>query len=244
MRGLSTCVVLAAVLFAAGCGGGGGGGGGGSSSAAQASGEAAKPANQVVADASKAASDASSFHMSGQIHSSGKLIGVDLSLVRGKGMTGTVTVGGAKVELVLVGNDGYMRASSTFWKRYAGQAGGPGLTQLLADKWIKFPGKGAQLGSLTGPLSAKSLFKSLIASHGKLENKGETTYNGQNVVAIHDITKNATLYVAAKGAPYPVGLIKAGGRDAGTVAFDHWNEPPTLTAPKGALDFSHLGGSG
>jgi hypothetical protein len=238
MRGISTCVVLAAVLFAAGCGGGGGGGGGGSS-AAQASGEAAKPANQVVADASKAASDASSFHMSGQIHSSGKLIGVDLSLLRGKGMTGTVTVGGAKVDLVLIGNDGYMRASSNFWKQYGSQAGG--LTQMLADKWIKFPGKGAQLGSLTGPLSARSLFKSLTSSHGKLENKGETTYKGQSVVAIHDITKNSTLYVAATGAPYPVGLVKTGGRDAGTVAFDHWNEPPTLTAPKGALDFSHLG---
>jgi hypothetical protein len=241
MRGLSTCVVLAAVLFAAGCGGGGGGGGDGTSST-QASGEAAKPANQVVADASKAASDASSFHMSGQIHSSGKLIGVDLSLVRGKGVTGTVTVGGAKVDLVLIGNDGYMRASSTFWKQYGSQAGG--LTQMLADKWIKFPGKSAQLGSLTGPLNAKSLFKSLTSSHGKLENQGETTYNGQSVVAIHDITKHSTLYVAATGTPYPIGLVKSVGSDAGTVAFDHWNEPPTLTAPKGALDFSQLGGSG
>jgi hypothetical protein len=240
VRAFSAVVVLIAVLFAAGCGGGGGGGGG-SSSAAPSSGEAAKPANAVVADASKAASDASSFHMTGQIHSSGKLIGVDLSLVRGKGATGTLTVGGAKVDLVLIGNDGYMRASSDFWKQYAGQAGGSGFVQLLADKWIKFPGKSAQLGSLTGPLSAKSLFKSLTTSHGKLENQGETTYNGQRVVAIHDTTKNATLYVAASGTPYPVRLVKTSEPNAGTVAFDHWNEPPTLTPPKGALDFSHLG---
>lgn len=240
MRGVSTCLVLAAVLFAAGCGGGGAGGSS-SSSTGQASGEAAKPANTVVADAAKAATDASSFHMSGQIHSSGKLIGVDLSLVRGKGATGTVTVGGAKVDLVLIGDDGYVRASSDFWQRYAGQAGGPALVQMLADKWIKFPGKSAQLGSLTGPLSNKQLFKTLTTSHGKLENKGETTYNGQSVVTIRDVTKNSTLYVAATGTPYPVGLVKTAGSDRGTVAFDHWNEPPTLTAPKGALDFSQLG---
>jgi len=238
MRAFSTCAVLVAVLFAAGCGGSGGGGGG-SSSAGPPSGEAAKPANAVVADASKAASGASAFHMSGQINSSGKLIGVDLSVVRGKGATGTLTVGGAKVDLVLIGNDGYMRASSAFWKQYASQAGG--FTDLFADKWIKFPGKSAQLGSLTGPLSAKSLFKSLTTSHGKLVNQGEKTYNGQSVVAIHDVTKNATLYVADTGAPYPVGLVKTAEPNAGKVAFDHWNEPATLTAPKGALDFSHLG---
>jgi len=29
--------------------------------------------------------------------------------------------------------------------------------------------------------------------------------------------------------------------NVGTLALDHWNEPVTLTAPKGALDFSHLG---
>jgi hypothetical protein len=235
MRAFSVSAALVVVLFAAGCGGGGGGGG----SSSQSSGLATKSANQVVADASKAASEASSFHMSGQIHSTGKLIGVDLSLARGKGATGTVTVGGTKVDLVLIGKSGYMRAGSDFWKKYASQAGG--FSQLFADKWIKFPGKSAALGSLTGPLSSRQLFKSLTSSHGKLENQGETTYNGQSVVAIHDTTKKATLYVAATGTPYPVGLVKTAGQNAGTVAFDHWNEPVTLTAPEGALDFSHMG---
>jgi hypothetical protein len=241
MRGFSTCVVLAAVLFAAGCGGGGGSGGG-SSSTSPSSGLAAKPAAVVVRDASKAARDASSFHVLGQVHSSGKLLSVDISLVRGKGGTGTVTVGGSKVDLVLVGNSGYMRAGSAFWKKYASQAGA--FAQLFADKWIKFPAKGGQVGSLTSLVDTSSLFKSLTTSHGKLETKGETTYNGQSVVAIHDVTKDSTLYVAATGTPYPVGLVKTAGPDAGTVAFDHWNEPVTLTAPKGALDFSHLGASG
>jgi hypothetical protein len=237
MRGFSVSAVLVAVLFAAGCGGGGGGG----SSNSAPSGLAAKPAGVVVAQAAKAAQSASSFHMSGTIHASGQEIGVDLSLVRGKGATGTLTVGGAKVDLILAGNVGYLRGSPEFWKKYAGQAGGSGIAQLLQNKWLKFPAKSAQLGQLTGPANAKALFKSLTTNHGKFENQGETTYNGQSVVAIKDTTKNGTLYVAASGTPYPAGLVKTGS-EAGTITFDKWNEPVTLTAPKGALDFSHLTG--
>jgi hypothetical protein len=237
MRGFSVCGVLVTVLFVAGCGGGGGGGGGGTSSS-KPSAEGTKPAGVVVADAAKAAEAASSFHMSGQVPSSGRRIGIDLSIVHGKGATGTITVGGAKVDLVLVGNTAYLRAGPSFWKQYS-QASG--VSQLLVNKWLKFPAKSAELGSLTGQANAEALFKSLARNHGKLENQGKTTYKGQSVVAIHGVTKNGTLYVAASGTPYPVAVVKTEQPNAGTVTFDQWNEPVTLTAPKGALDFSQLG---
>ncbi len=240
MRAVSVTVALVAVLFAAGCGGGGGGGG--SSNGSQTSALAAHSAAKVVADAAKAAEAASSFRMSGQVQSSGKPVGIDLSIVHGKGATGTIAGGGAKVDLVLIGNHAYLRAGPSFWKQYS-QASG--VAQLLANKWLKFPANSGQLGSLTGQANGEALFKSLTANHGKLENRGETTYKGKNVVAIHGVTKNGTLYVAASGTPYPVALVKTKGRTGGTVTFDSWNQPVTLTAPKGALDFSQLGsGSG
>jgi hypothetical protein len=139
MRGFSVCGVLVTVLLLAGCGGGGGGG---NSNSSQPSDEASKPAGVVVADAAKAAEAANSFHMSGQVPSAGKPIGIDLSIVHAKGATGTITVGGAKVDLVLVGNTAYLRAGPSFWKQYS-QASG--VSQLLANKWLKFPSKSAQL---------------------------------------------------------------------------------------------------
>lgn len=236
MRGLLGSAALVAVLFGAGCGGGGGGGG---TSATQSSALATKSAGVVVADAVKAADAASSVHVAGEIHSSGKQIGLDLSIAKGKGGVGTVTVDGAKVDLVLIGHTVYLRASSAFWKQYAGNAGA--FAQLFADKWLKIPANNAQLGSLTGAANAKQLFKSLTSNHGKLENQSQTTYKGQSVVAIHDTTKNATLYVSATGMPYPVALVKT-GPSAGALTFDNWNQPVALTAPKGALDFSQLTG--
>jgi hypothetical protein len=249
MRAFSAGAVLAAVLFAAGCGGSSGGGGGSSS---QASGEASKSAEAVVADASKAAQDASSFHMAGTIHSSSagafgsNAVALDLSIVRGKGATGSLTVGGAKVDLIVAGNSGYMRASSAFWKHFAKQQGGGAAASfaatLFGNKWLKFPANNQQFQALTSPTKANAIFKSLTSSHGKLENQGEKTYKGQSVVAITDTTKGGTLYVAATGTPYPVALTKTGGKNGGAITFGDWNQPVTLTAPKGALDLSQFGG--
>jgi hypothetical protein len=230
MRWFSIGTLLVVIFAAAGCGGGGGGGGGN-----KPSGEAAKPAATVVADATKAAEAASSVHMSGQIATGGKQIGVDLSLARGKGATGTFTLGGSKVDLIVIGNKAYMRAGTDFWKQFS-QASG--FAQLLADKWLAFPSDNAQLGSLTQVANAQALFAQLTSSHGKLANRGATTYKGQSVVAIDDTTKHATLYVSASGTPYPVAIVKT---TAGAVTFDRWNQPVALTAPKGALDFSQLG---
>ena len=59
------------------------------------------------------------------------------------------------------------------------------------------------------------------------------------MVAIEDTTKGGTLYVAARGAPYPVAIV--GGKGRGAIAFDRWNESASIEAPKGAIDMSALG---
>jgi hypothetical protein len=75
--------------------------------------------------------------------------------------------------------------------------------------------------------------------HGALSNKGETTYKGQKVVAIKDLTNGGTLYVAATGTPYPIAIIAPKN---GSIAFDEWNKTISITAPKGAVDVGSLGG--
>lgn len=241
MRRFSVGLLLMVVLFAAGCGGGGGGGGGGSSST-QASGEATKPASQVVADAVKAANAASSVHMSGTVVDAGQQIAIDMTVAKGKGATGTLAVGKGSVDLVVIGNTAYMRASPAFWRKYTHSSG---MGQLFAGKWLKFTGKNGQLKGLTDLTHVQGIFNKLTSSQGKLTNHGATTYNGQDVVAISDTPENGTLYVAASGTPYPVGLVKAGkSSSGGKLTFDRWDQPVTLTAPKGALDFSQFGGTG
>ena len=233
MRGFSVSALLVALLFVAGCGGGGG-----SSSNGGSSGEASKSANQVVKDAVEAAEAASSVHVAGQVVDSGEKIGLDLTLVRNKGATGSATLRGAKVDVILIGGSGYLRAGSDFWKQvpHAGF-----VAPLLADKWLKIPANNAQFGSFVGLANEKKLFDKL-KTHGKLTNKGATTYKGQSVVAIYDPKQHTTLYVAAAGKPYPAALVKTQQPKAGALAFDDWNKSVTLSAPKGALDLSQFGG--
>jgi hypothetical protein len=233
MRGLSVSMLLVALLFVAGCGGGGGSGSNGGSS-----GEATKSANQVVKDAVDAAEAASSVHTAGQVAGSAETIGIDLSLVRDKGAIGSAAFRGAKVDVVLVGDTGYLRAGSDFWKQVPHASF---VAPLLADKWLKIPANNAQFGSFVGLADEKKLFDKLKV-HGKLTNKGATTYKGQSVVAIYDPKEHTTLYVAATGTPYPVAIVKTKQPRAGALTFDDWNKSVTVTAPKGALDLSQFGG--
>lgn len=231
MRRFLVGTLLLALVFAAGCGGGGGGGND------QSSDLASKPANEVVKDAVNAAEAASSVHISGQVAESGEKIGLDLTLVRGKGATGSATLRGAKVDVVLIGKAGYLRAGSDFWKQVPHASF---VAPILADKWLKIPAN--KFGAFSGDVANEKKLFDQLNIHGELTNQGAATFKGESVVAIYDPKQHTKLYVAASGTPYPAGIVKAEKPDAGTLSFDDWNKSVTLTAPKGALDLSQLGG--
>jgi hypothetical protein len=231
MRSSLLALVLAVVVLA-GCGGGGK-----PATTASANGEASKSASQVLADAKAAVASASSLHVSGQGQTSGNPIGVDLSLVRGKGGTGSLTINGGKVDVTRIGNTVYIRGSAAFFKNYTGNAA---AAQLVGGKWLKGSATAAQLKPLAAFTGPTALFAAIASSHGTLVNKGETTYNGQDVVEIRDVTKSSSLYVAATGKPYPVAVVGGKTGNSGTVTFGDWNASVSLKAPSGALDISQL----
>jgi hypothetical protein len=229
MRVSALALVLAAT-FLAGCGGSG--------KSAKPNGEESKPAARVLADARATATAASSAHVSGSIVSSGTPITVDLSMARDKGAKGSMTTTGLQFDLVRIGDTAYIHGSDEFWQHFAGGA----IAQLLHGRWIKASVVQGRFRSLA-PLTDLGLLLARVASsHGKLVNDGKTTYKGQPVVAIRDTSDGSKLFVAATGKPYPVAITGGGKGRSGTIAFGRWNEPVSLTAPKGAIDISQLGG--
>ena len=241
MRTSLAGIVLVLALVAAGCGGGGSspnttttnGGGNGN-------GEASKSAAQVLADAAKAASAATSLRLSGQVNAGAQKIGLDLSIASCKGATGSITLKGAKVDIVVIGSKGYMKGGADFWTRYVGQSSSA-LVSLLAGKWIAFPTTTPQFAGFTAFTNTQGLFAKLRKAGGKVTSNGATTFKGQSVVSINGGPSNGTLYVANSGTPYPVALIKTGG-GAGEIDFSDWGATVTLTAPSGAVNFSKLAG--
>ena len=59
------------------------------------------------------------------------------------------------------------------------------------------------------------------------------------MVGLTDQTQGGTLYVATSGKPYPVKLAK-GGAGGGTLTFDRWNQPVSITPPANAIDLAQL----
>jgi len=231
MRSFLVATLIAAGLLAAGCGGGG-------SSSSGTNGEASKSGQQVLSDAVKAAEAASSVHVSGQIDAAGQQIGLDITLVKGKGATGSMTLGGQKVDLVVIGSDVYIKAGTAFWTQFGGTNGST-VAPMLQGKWVKVPASNTTFAELSSLTDSTTFFHGLGSVSGTVKNDGATTYKGQKVVAIESQGK---LYVANTGTPYPVAAVASGTATAGTLAFGGWNKAVTLSAPSGALDFSHVSG--
>lgn len=214
---------LAVVVALAGCGG------------SSSNGEAKKSAEQVVADAKKAAVNASSVHVSGNITDNGTPLRIDLTLVKPQKGKGSLAEQGLKFDVIRVGDTVYIRGSEAFLKQFAGAA----AATLLKGKWLKGSATNSQFAALAPLTDAQQLFKAALGQHGKLKNNGEVTFQGQKAIEIVDTTQGGKLYVAATGDPLPVAL--RGSKQQGRVNFSNWNADATVEAPAGAVDLSQFG---
>ena len=228
MRATALALFLTAALLA-GCGGSG--------TTAKANDEASKPPVRVLADAKAAATSASSAHVSGSIRSNGTPTTLDLTTARNKGAKGSMSTNGLRFDLVRIGDTVYIRGSDEFYKHFAGAA----VAQLLHGKWLKAPATRGRLKSIAPLTSIAALFGGISSQHGKLANDGKTSYKGQDVVAIRDMSDGSKLYVAATGKPYPVAVV-GGKNQSGTITFGDWNKSVSLSAPNDAIDLGQFGG--
>lgn len=221
-------LLVAAITLLAGCG----------SSGTKTNGEDAKTPDQIVADAEAAATSATSVHVGGAGISGGTPLSLDLRLVAGKGGKGHLHVNGLSFDIVRVGQTAYFKGDARFWKHF-----GSGVAVLLLrGRWLAEPVGHGNLAAFAPLTDISKLFHAILTSHGTLSKGAATTIAGQPAIALVDSSKGGgTLYVAATGPPYPLALKSPQGK-RGTITFDQWNAPVTLTAPPNALDVSKLKG--
>ncbi len=205
------------------------------SSSSSGNGVASKSANGIISAASQAVSELKSVHIVGSITSGGKPVALELHLVAGKGATGQMTLGGQTLKLTTIGSNLYISASASAWQALGNAA----LAQKMQGKWLKATTTGT-FSSYSSLTNLHALFSQAFASHGTLAKGQTTTVDGQQVIAVRDTTKGGTLYVATNGKPYPVEVRKAGSQ-VGTVVFDQYNQPVSLSAPANVIDSSAIG---
>jgi hypothetical protein len=210
---------LLLVALVAGCGGG-----------SKGNGEADKSAAEIYADAKSATSNASGVHIHGTFVDSGQRVTLDLHVAQAKGK-GTLAQTGASAEIARVGDTAYLKANSTFWKRFGSAA----ASTLLHDRWLKGPADKDPLQAFAKYMDLDALATDAFGTPGTLVKQGEKTYNGQKVVVVRDTRNKETLYVSEEGKPYPVAVV-----GDGTIAFDSWDEKVSVDAPKDAVDLTSL----
>jgi outer membrane lipoprotein-sorting protein len=210
-------------------------GGSSQSSSSSDNGVSSKSPQEILSAANAAINDVSAVHVSGSVTSSGSAIKMNLDLAAGKGAKGQMSQNGMSFQLVTDGKSVYINAGSAFWR----QIGGSGAAQLLQGKWLKAPATSGDFASLASLTDVHKLLSALLNNHGHLVKGATTTVNGQKVVAVKDPSTNGTLYVATSGKAYPVEVSKS-GTDGGSISFDRFNEPVSVSPPANAIDIASL----
>jgi hypothetical protein len=163
---------------------------------------------------------------------------LDLSLASDKGATGQVSQNGSTFRIIIDAGTAYISGSDAFYRKLGGSA----AAQLLAGKWLKVSTSTPEFASFSSLTNMRKLLDTVLVGHGKLE-KGPThpttTIGGRQAVAVKDTTRGGTLYVATTGKPYPLQISKTGS-EAGTIRFDRWDEPVTITPPASSVNLSEL----
>ncbi len=207
----------------------------GCGSSSQGNGVASKAPSEILAEAKALADAASSVHVSGSIVSAGTPITLDLHLLASRGARGQLTENGLGFELIRVHDAVYIKGSSAFYRHVAG----PTAAQLLQGRWLKASASSRSIAPLASLTDVHALLDAALEGHGALVKGASTTVHGQKVVGLTDTSAGGTLYVATTGPPYPIAIVK-GASGGGGIAFDHWNQPVTITSPSSAIDITQL----
>lgn len=247
VRAAVLMVVASAAIALAGCGGGSSDGGTSTattSTPARASFDGLS-AEQVLARATSAAGAAESVHVAGSGTSDGQELAVDLRISK-QGGTGTINIGGGRIELIVIGSDVYFKADEAFFKTALGDGYTPQIAALLAGRFLKGAATDARLADLAAFGSLDKFVADTLKPDGTISRVDGKTFDGTATVGVRDAGTDASnggiLYVADDGTDLPA-AIEQGGSDTGTLRLTEWNAPVKLTPPPSdqVVDISKLG---
>lgn len=211
-------------------------------------------ADQIADRAIAATKGAASLRMAGAIESDGDPVTVDLAMDSRDNCTGDLGVRGGRAELRRLSDIIYLKGDGTFWRATMDErgsaspdGGGDGVVELMTDRWIKMPG--SAIADMRGVCDLDAMLSELDGEEG--EPTGMTLGKDAEVDGVPAATlvkkegrETETAYVAKEGKPYLLKVVRAGGDDAGTVAFSDFGKPVRVQAPPSdeVVDLEKLGG--
>jgi hypothetical protein len=206
----------------------------GTAGAAAGNGEASKSATTILADAKAATSASSTVQVSGIVIEKGKR--ASLNVVTGQAAGGgTITTSGATINIIVIPPNLYLKADKASWTKLAKSAA---AGQLFADRWLQTTTSDQSFGSFGNLLDTSKLTQD-ITTTGRITKGAVTTFHGKQAVPLTG-TKNGTLYVAATGQPYILGLVGTGTKKGSEILFTNYGTAQVPAAPSDAINVDQL----
>ena len=195
-----------------------------------------KTPDAILKASTKAANSLRSVHISGSMNKGGTQVGLDLRLLAGVGVKGTLSEQGKSFQLVVEHGTVYINASPAFWTAQANAT----VARLMKGKWLKAAASGSY-ASFAQFSSIRDIIGAIANHHGKLVKTATRTVRGTKAIGLRDLKQGGILYVALTGKPYPLEITNAGGtHGTGRVTFSDFNASLTIKPPRGALDLKQL----
>lgn len=181
--------------------------------------------SQLITQMKAAVRNATSMHLSGRVTARGRPAGLDLDLLRGGDVAGTITQNGTPLHLISSGGKVYVKATPAFLHQVHASSA---VCSLICGKYVQMTS--AQGTQLSGSISMANLTRALTSGLPRhLSQAGTTTVSGQRAVVLHG-SDGSTLDVAARGRPYPLRVVAPPAHHE-TVLFTKWNAVATPSAP-------------
>ena len=177
--------------------------------------------DEILAQAKTAAESATSVKVKLVTEAQGQEILTDLT-ISSEGSQGTLgQPGGEPVQVVATPTAYYVKGGGFAERLGANEAD-------VAGQWLSVPKDNPAAQTFAGLGSVKDFAASTLNAPSDMK-KGDTKdING--VPAIGLTSKQATLWIATVGEPYPL-LIEAPEGTKGSMTLSDWNAPVTITPP-------------
>lgn len=197
---------------------------------ASSNGVAAKTPAQIVAAAELAIKGATSYEVSSSGTSGTSVTSFDLKVV-GADISGTYTLNGSTVDLLVVASTIYIEAPASFYTAEGASAAG---AARLGGAWVEIPAGSSYSSDFSSISNITDLPSKLPSTTDTFTSDGTGTVEGQPVVFVKDTTSGNVVAIATSGPAYPL-QVKETGSTAGTYDLSNWNSVATFTAPPNPL---------
>jgi hypothetical protein len=183
-------------------------------------GVAALAPDKILQRARAAIKGVKSYRIKGAVDAEGERMTLDFQ-ISGKDMAGSMGVGKAKVRLLSVGKNQYLKGDQQFWAESTGNAkDGKAMAKLIGDRWAQIPSGDQSLGALFNAASIDDLLK----NSGTVTKGTAKEIDGVPAIGLVDKgSDGGTLYIATVGEPYPLRL-EAPGSDGQMMTFSDFGK--------------------